>query len=205
MLNRGLAKGTSSLLRNSLSGLFDTASKLTGTIAKIGVAATFDEDFRRARARMQQQKARHVGEGLVLGFRDLGVGLYKGITGVVTSPVEGAIKEGALGFFKGVGIGVAGVFIKPMVGVADFATRTAEGIKNTTKLIGAEKSDLDMVPVRPPRYFGSDGLLRIYNFRKALGQVISTKVRKTQPLFRNSSTPLTKETSVKNFMCITLS
>eukprot|EP01127_Copromyxa_protea_P021271 TRINITY_DN7272_c0_g1_i1.p1 TRINITY_DN7272_c0_g1~~TRINITY_DN7272_c0_g1_i1.p1 ORF type:complete len:3025 (-),score=744.59 TRINITY_DN7272_c0_g1_i1:27-7853(-) len=165
----GIAKGTTSLLRNSLTGVFETASKLTGTVAKLGVAATFDEDYRKARARMQQVKARHVGEGFVLGFRDLGVGLYKGVTGIVTSPIEGAIKEGAAGFFKGVGIGVAGAFIKPMVGVADFATRTAEGIKNTTLMIGTERPH-EMVPIRPPRHFSSDGLLRIYNFKKAIGQ-----------------------------------
>lgn len=149
--------------------VFDTASKLTGTLAKIGVAATFDEEYRRARARTNQQKARHVGEGVILGLRDFGVGLYKGITGVVTAPIKGAMKEGASGFIKGVGIGVAGVIIKPVVGVADLATRTAEGIKNTTKL-GSSKSK-GMVPVRPPRHFGSDGLLRIYDFKKALGQV----------------------------------
>eukprot|EP01126_Amoeba_proteus_P003459 TRINITY_DN11154_c0_g2_i1.p1 TRINITY_DN11154_c0_g2~~TRINITY_DN11154_c0_g2_i1.p1 ORF type:complete len:1139 (+),score=230.91 TRINITY_DN11154_c0_g2_i1:137-3553(+) len=161
----GIAKGTSSLVRQSVFALFDTASKLTGTIAKIGVAANFDESYRLARARMQQYKARHVGEGLVLGLRDLGIGLYKGITGIVSSPVEGALKEGALGLLKGVGIGLAGVVIKPVVGVADFATRTAEGIKNTATL-----NQNALLPVRPPRFFGTDGLLHFYNMKKALGQ-----------------------------------
>lgn len=164
---RGIAKGTLSLLRNSVFAVFGTASKLTGTLAKIGVAATFDQEYRRARARSSHHKARHVGEGFVLGFRDLGVGLYKGITGVVTAPVEGAMRGGATGFLKGVGIGMAGVLIKPVIGVADLATRTAEGITNMG--LGHSKA---MVPIRPPRHFGSDGLLRVYDFRKALGQVL---------------------------------
>eukprot|EP01127_Copromyxa_protea_P018128 TRINITY_DN562_c3_g1_i1.p1 TRINITY_DN562_c3_g1~~TRINITY_DN562_c3_g1_i1.p1 ORF type:complete len:1515 (-),score=244.31 TRINITY_DN562_c3_g1_i1:27-4571(-) len=163
----GIAKGTASLLRNSVFAIFDTASKLTGTLAKIGVAATFDEQYRRARARTNQHKARHVGEGFVLGFRDLGVGLYKGITGIVTAPIEGAMKDGAAGFLKGVGIGFAGVLIKPVVGVADLATRTAEGIKNTTKMGSVMKIK---APIRPPRYFGADGLLTIYDYKRALGQ-----------------------------------
>jgi len=162
---RGLAKGTTSLFK-SLFSVFGTTSKLTGTLAKLGVAATFDHEYQKARQRMQQQKAKNVGEGFVLGFHDLGVGIYKGITGVVTAPIDGAIKEGGIGFLKGVGKGVAGVFIKPVVGVADFATRAAEGIKNTVLVSEGDQ----MVPVRPARHFAIDGLLRVYSLEKAIGQ-----------------------------------
>jgi hypothetical protein len=42
------------------------------------------------------------------GAKDFGMGLFDGITGVVVQPVKGAQKEGALGFFKGLGKGIVG-------------------------------------------------------------------------------------------------
>lgn len=42
-----------------------------------------DEDYQRDRAIRKQKKAQHVGEGFVYGITDFGIGLYKGITGVV--------------------------------------------------------------------------------------------------------------------------
>lgn len=43
--------------------------------------------------------------GFVEGGKSLGFGLWDGITGLVTEPVDGAMREGAAGFGKGVGRG----------------------------------------------------------------------------------------------------
>ena len=115
---------------------------------------------------MKQQKARHVGEGLALGFRDFGIGLYKGVTGIVTEPIKGVQKEGALGLLKGVGKGITGVVFKPMVGAVDLVTRTTEGIKNTATLGDAVLK----VRVRPPRHIGPEKIVRLYNFKRAVAQ-----------------------------------
>jgi len=147
-----------------LHGVFGSASKVTGTIAKVGVALTFDQDYAAARERMKRRKAKHVGEGLLLGFQDFGVGLYEGVTGIITAPIEGAQKDGALGLLVGLGKGFAGAVIKPMVGAVDLVTRTAEGIKGTAQL-----GDIKM-RIRPPRHFGPDHLMHLYNFKKAFGQ-----------------------------------
>ena len=48
---------------------------------------------------------------------------------MVKNPFEGAKKEGAKGFFKGVGKGLAGVVAKPTGGIIDFASGTFEGIR----------------------------------------------------------------------------
>lgn len=45
-----------------------------------------------------------------------GYGLFDGITGLVTQPIEGAKKEGAAGFVKGFGKGIGGVVLKPGAG-----------------------------------------------------------------------------------------
>lgn len=165
---RGLAKGTSSLLLKTTYAIFDTASKLTGTVAKVGAKLTMDDDYQRERAVRNQTKARHAGEGLVYGARDFGIGLYKGITGVVLEPIKGGQEEGAVGVFKGIGKGLAGIVLKPVVGAVDLVTRTTEGIKNTTTYMD-EKSK---APIRPPRYFGADGLVRIFDYEKAAGQLV---------------------------------
>jgi len=39
-------------------------------------------------------------------------------------------KDGALGFVKGAAKGLAGLVVKPVTGVIDFASKTTEGIKN---------------------------------------------------------------------------
>ncbi len=46
-------------------------------------------------------------------------------------PYENARDEGVLGFFKGTAKGLAGLIIKPVTGVIDFASKTTEGLKNT--------------------------------------------------------------------------
>lgn len=165
---RGLAKGTSSLLLKTTYAIFDTASKLTGTVAKVGAKLTLDDDYQRERAVRNQTKARHAGEGILYGARDFGLGIYKGITGVVLEPIKGGQEEGAVGVFKGIGKGLAGIVLKPVVGAVDLVTRTTEGIKNTTTYMD-EKSK---APIRPPRYFGADGLTRIFDYEKAAGQLV---------------------------------
>jgi len=67
----------------------------------------------------------------VYGFRDFGIGINKGITGIVTQPIEGARKEGAVGALKGIGKGLIGAVLKPAIGTVDLVTQMAEGIKNT--------------------------------------------------------------------------
>ena len=50
---------------------------------------------------------------------------------VFLKPFEGAKKDGVKGFFKGTWQGISGLIIKPVAGVLDFASKTAEGIKST--------------------------------------------------------------------------
>jgi hypothetical protein len=45
-------------------------------------------------------------------------------------PIQNAKKDGALGFFKGTALGLAGLVVKPVTGIIDFASKTTEGIKN---------------------------------------------------------------------------
>jgi vacuolar protein sorting-associated protein 13A/C len=55
---------------------------------------------------------------------------------------------------------------KSAVGVLDFTNNVSEGIRNT-----ATPSDTNVIErVRYPRYIGTDGLLKPYSLREAIGQ-----------------------------------
>jgi vacuolar protein sorting-associated protein 13A/C len=54
---------------------------------------------------------------------------------------------------KGTFKGLAGLIVKPVVGVMDLTSKTAEGIKNTTNLFDDNKPNEKRY--RPPRIFYS--------------------------------------------------
>ena len=49
-------------------------------------------------------------------LQEFGYGIYDGISGLVTQPLDGAKKEGFLGLIKGFGKGIGGVVLKPQAG-----------------------------------------------------------------------------------------
>jgi vacuolar protein sorting-associated protein 13A/C len=58
--------------------------------------------------------------------------------------------------------------LKPAVGAVDLITRTTEGIKNTTTIFDEKVK----ARIRPPRFFGSDNLITVFDFQASLGQEI---------------------------------
>lgn len=54
--------------------------------------------------------------GLRVAGKEFGLGFYDGISGLVTQPLKGAQKEGAMGFLKGFGKGIGGIVLKPAAG-----------------------------------------------------------------------------------------
>jgi vacuolar protein sorting-associated protein 13A/C len=64
--------------------------------------------------------------------------------------VQGAEKDGVEGFFKGAMKGFAGLVVKPVVGVMDLTSKTAEGIKNTANYFDDKPNEKRS---RPPRVF----------------------------------------------------
>lgn len=58
------------------------------------------------------------------GADSLITSVASGLGGLARKPIEGAEREGALGFFKGLGKGVVGLATKPAIGVFDLASST---------------------------------------------------------------------------------
>ena len=80
----GIAKGTTSLVKNSVFGIFNTASKISSSLGKGLATLSMDEAYMRERElSLGVDKPHYIGEGIALGIRDLGLGIYKGLTGIV--------------------------------------------------------------------------------------------------------------------------
>ena len=77
-------------------------------------------------------KAGKVGQGLRSAGENIGAGLAGGLGGLFTAPVKGAQKEGVGGFFKGVGKGLAGAVLKPVVGLSEGVTAVVASVSHAS-------------------------------------------------------------------------
>lgn len=163
----GIAKGAASFAKKTVFGVSDSFSKFTGSLSKGLAAASLDKQFQdRRRISRARNRPKHALYGVTAGANSLFTSVASGVGGLARKPLEGAEQEGALGFFKGVGKGVLGLATKPAVGVLDMASNLSEGIRNTTTVF--DGAELDRT--RYPRFVPSDGIVRPYNPREAIGQ-----------------------------------
>jgi vacuolar protein sorting-associated protein 13A/C len=166
-LGIGVAKGASSFVKKSVFGFSDSMAKFTGSISKGLAAATMDKEFQdQRRMSKNRNRPKHALYGVTSGGNAFATSVASGIGGLARHPLEGAEKEGAFGFVKGVGKGVLGLATKPAIGAFDLASNVAEGVRNTTTVFDAEGLDR----VRLTRFIGMDGIVRPYAQREALGQ-----------------------------------
>ncbi|CAG8982131.1 hypothetical protein HYALB_00003223 [Hymenoscyphus albidus] len=166
-LGIGIAKGATSFVKKSVFGFSDSFSKVTGSIAKGLAEATMDKQFQdRRRMTRSRNRPKHALYGVTAGANSFVSSLASGVGGLARKPLEGAEQEGVAGFFKGVGKGVLGFATKPAIGVFDLASNVSEGIRNTTTVFDGEGLDR----VRLTRFIGTDGVVRPYSQREALGQ-----------------------------------
>ena len=130
---------------------------------------SFDERYQREREeRRAANKPRHAAHGVFLGGMSVARGILGGVSGLVTEPVRGARSEGVAGAFKGVGRGLVGVAVKPVVGVVDMTSDITAGVKNTTAIDIRRPT-----PRRWPRACGSAQTpLESYSEKDALARIL---------------------------------
>src|SRR4051812_6077055 len=75
-----------------------------------------------------QDKVTGIQSGLRAAGRAPVLGIFDGISGLVTQPMQGAKEEGAVGFMKGVGKGFGGLLIKPIAGVHGIMGNISKGV-----------------------------------------------------------------------------
>jgi len=74
--------------------------------------------------------------------------------------MEGIEREGAKGLFKGTAKGLTGLVAKPVAGVLDCASKTAEGVKNTANMF--DEKPLNSRLRFPRAFYGKERYYRSY-------------------------------------------
>jgi vacuolar protein sorting-associated protein 13A/C len=104
----------------------------------------------------------------------LAKGIFRGVTGILTKPIEGAKSSGVEGFVQGVGKGLIGAAAQPVSGVLDLLSKTTEGANAVKlKISSAIMAEEQLLRRRLPRAIGGDSLIYPYDEYKAAGQVSS--------------------------------
>ncbi len=88
--------------------MFSSASAITGSIDRTLAHASFDKQTVAEQSRTARDKPKHVGEGLLMGVGEVVKGFGMGAMNLFAKPIDGAIHDGAKGFFTGVGKGLLG-------------------------------------------------------------------------------------------------
>ncbi len=147
----GLAKGTVSIIKNTLTGVFSAASKITQTVGKSMAVLSMDEKF------IETTTRRNVEVGCCSNFQTgslkLAEGIFFGVTGIVTEPIVELRRVGAntvIALIKGLGRGLVGIVIKPTVGVVNFVTYILHAFGSATTFV-FEPDKIINEPVRAKR------------------------------------------------------
>eukprot|EP00605_Chrysophyceae_sp_TOSAG23-4_P000339 GSChrysophyteH1.ASY1.ANO1.386.1 assembled CDS len=175
---KGLSKGSISLASHTVGGGAAQFSKVTGGIGKGMSLLTLDSEYNDKRSMRKLKKAAGLGEGVIVGAQELGTDLYDGVTGILSQPIRGYTKGGLVGGGIGLGRGLIGFAVKPVVGVFDLASRATEGIRNAAfDENNADKGkEAYLHGTRLPRSFGRSDLLLPYSLHPAAAQYLAIKL-----------------------------
>ncbi|KAH6757936.1 calcium-dependent lipid-binding family protein [Perilla frutescens var. hirtella] len=133
-----------------LSGvdILGNASSALGHMSKGVAALSMDKKFIQSRQRQDNKGVEDFGDVIREGGGALAKGIFRGVTGILTKPLEGAKASGVEGFVQ-------------------------EGANAMRmKIAAAIASEDQLLRRRLPRAIGGDNLLRPYDEYKAKGQVI---------------------------------
>jgi hypothetical protein len=169
-----------STARHTVGGFADSAALLTSTFSKNMAVLTLDRRYAQKRDRgnnRDQQGEFMLLDGVESGFVKLAQGFVEGVTGVVKAPLRGAERRGFEGFAKGVGKGLLGLLVKPMIGISDAATDVMIGVKSSVGGEGQHGSNR-LQQVRPRRaMYGQDKVMRLYSLADAAACTLMLRTR----------------------------
>ncbi|EHA49927.1 hypothetical protein MCOR27_003005 [Pyricularia oryzae] len=81
------------------------------------------------------ERVTDLGSGLKVAGKEFGLGLYDGISGLITQPLKGAQKEGSVGAIKGFGKGIGGIVLKPAAAFWSIPAYTMQGVNAEIRTI----------------------------------------------------------------------
>ncbi|KAK9757453.1 hypothetical protein RND81_01G163800 [Saponaria officinalis] len=161
----GMAKGTSSLLSNTMYAISDTATQFSKAAHKGVLAFTFD-DHDSTNPEKQRAVAYSHSKGVINE-------LLEGLTGLLQSPIRGAEKHGLPGVLSGFALGVTGLVAKPAASMLEATGKTAQSIRNRSRVHRMRTHNLR---VRLPRSLSPELPLRPYSWEEAIGTAVLSEV-----------------------------
>ena len=125
----GIGKGVKSLTTNVVSGSMESVSKITGSLYSVLKNVSGENNT-------QIKRPDHALDGLYQGVKGAGLELLDGVKGIVTKPIEKTKREGAKGFFKGVGSGLLGAVSAPFTATLRAGTAVTQGVSQSALKFG---------------------------------------------------------------------
>ena len=99
--NTSIAQGATSLVKGTFTGTFGTLSTVSSLVSKGVLSLSYDADFiKQKEVSSENAKSSGVIKGFGLGMYSVAKSIGSGLAGIVTKPIEGANKEGFIGFVK---------------------------------------------------------------------------------------------------------
>lgn len=124
----GLLRGATSLVRNSVYGVSNTASKISGSIYKVSGNPKASASTRLIAACVQGLSSLTSTQQ----HRQLSVGgsVYHGMGGLLLQPYRGMLDEGLSGAARGLFGASLAVFLLPLIALFNSATRASDAVRS---------------------------------------------------------------------------
>lgn len=159
-----------SLVKNVTHGISNSTAKITETLSDGLTRVVLDEQDTETRQRILEvpSGSNSTGDHLVAGIKGLSFGLLGGVTSIVKHTYIGAQNDGFQGFISGLGKGIVGTVTKPVIGMLDLASETANAVRETSKSSNRSLPERKRLPRCVTGAPG--GLLPSYSFVQSRGQ-----------------------------------
>ncbi|GAB0099028.1 Vacuolar protein sorting-associated protein 13D [Sergentomyia squamirostris] len=160
-----------SLVKNVTHGISNSTAKLTETLSDgLGRVVLDEEDTETRQRILQVSTTTNSTDHLVAGLKGLGFGLLGGVTSIVKHTYSGVQTDGFQGLIAGFGMGLVGTVTKPVIGMLDLASETANAVRETSKSANRQMPDRKRLPRCVTGAPGS--LLPPYSYTQGKGQNI---------------------------------
>lgn len=116
-------------MRHVTAGTLESVTKLASSVARNLDRLTMDEEHLRRTEEQRRMRPQGVTQGFLQGLTGLGISLLGAVGGIAHHPLQSVMAAGASprSLAAGVGLGLVGVFTKPLSGAAELVALTGQG------------------------------------------------------------------------------
>ncbi|RZF36839.1 hypothetical protein LSTR_LSTR004527 [Laodelphax striatellus] len=125
----GIAHGSASLMKHVTAGTITSVTKLAASWARTLDRLTLDRNDLVLSEESRRHRPEGLTQGLMHGLSEFGIRLLGAVGSIVHQPLQYAISPNPdQSLANSIGLGVVGVFARPLSGAAELVARTGEGI-----------------------------------------------------------------------------